>query len=92
MLDPIPGSPATGKSVAGIMNLFSDDLFGTGGIDMEQRFLARLRKDFHVVSEDWNDVTFTGQNSLDEGSSVRIVHIEVSQGKAMEELEEIPVE
>ena len=25
---------------------------------MEQRFLGRLRKDFQVGSEDWNDVTF----------------------------------
>ena len=34
-LDPIAGSPATGKSVAGIINLFVDDLFGTGGNEME---------------------------------------------------------
>ena len=60
-LDPIAGSPATGKSVAGIINLFVDDLFGTGGKEMEQRVLTRLRKDFQVGSEDWNDVTFTGQ-------------------------------
>ena len=61
MLDPIAGSPATGKSVAGIINLFVDDLFGTGGTDMEQRVLATPRKDFQVGSEDWNDVTFTRQ-------------------------------
>ena len=36
-LDPIAGSPATGKSVAGIIHLFVDDLFGTGGNEMEQR-------------------------------------------------------
>ena len=45
-LDPTAGSPATGKSVAGINNLFVDDLFGTGGTEMEQRVLTRLRKDF----------------------------------------------
>ena len=61
------GSPATGKSVAGIINLFVDDLFGTGGNEMEQRFLTRLRKDFQIGSEDWNDVTlqdteFAGQD------------------------------
>ena len=61
MLDPIAGSPATGKSVAGIINLFVDYLFGTGGTEMEQRILARLKKDFQVRSEDWNDVTFTKQ-------------------------------
>ena len=39
-LDPIAGSPATGKSVAGIINLFVGDLFGTGGNEMEQRVLT----------------------------------------------------
>ena len=53
---------------------FVDDIFGTGGTEMEQRVLARLWQDFQVGSEDWNDVTFTGQNSVDEGSSIRIVH------------------
>ena len=61
MLEPIEGSPDTGKSVAGIINLFVDDIFGTCGTEMEQRVLARLRKDVHVGSEDWNDVLFTGQ-------------------------------
>ena len=51
------GSPASGKSVAGIINLYVDDLFGTVGNEMEQ--LTRLRKDFQVGSEDRNDVTFT---------------------------------
>ena len=60
-LDTIAGSPATGKSVAVIINLFVDDLFGTGGNEMEQRVLTRLRKYFQVRSEDGNDVTFTRQ-------------------------------
>ena len=34
---PIAGSPATGKSVAGFINLFVDDLFGTGGNEMEAK-------------------------------------------------------
>ena len=51
-LDAIAGSPATGKSVAGIINLFVDDLSGTGGDEMEQRVLTRPRKDFQVGSED----------------------------------------
>ena len=42
-LDLVAGSPATGKSVAGITNLFVDVFFGTGGNEMEQRVLARLR-------------------------------------------------
>ena len=34
--------------------------------EMQQRVLTRLRKDFQVGSEDWNDVAFTGtKNSLD---------------------------
>ena len=45
----------------GIINLFVDDLFGTGKNETEQRVLTRPRKDFQVGSEDWNDVTFTGE-------------------------------
>ena len=58
-LDPTAGSPSTGTSVAGIINLFVNDLFETGGNEMEQRVLARLRKDFQVGSDDWSDVAFT---------------------------------
>ena len=61
MLDPIKGSPAAGKHVAGFLDFFVDDPFGTGGSEMEHRVLARLRKDFQVGSQDWNDVTFTRQ-------------------------------
>ena len=57
-LDPTARSPAAGKS---IINLFVDDLFGTGGKEMEQRLLARLRKYFQVGSEDSNDVAFIRQ-------------------------------
>ena len=91
-MDPIAGGPATGKSVAGITNPFVDDLFGTGGTEMEQRVLARLRKDFQVGSEDWNHVLFTGQRTrwMEDPQSGSC--IEVSQEKAIEELEEIPVE
>ena len=92
MLDPIAGSPATGKSVAGIINLFVDDLFGTGGNEMEQRVPTRLRKDFQVGSEDWNAVTFTGQRFRWTKDPQTGSHIEVSQERAIEELEEIPVE
>ena len=91
-LDPIAGSPATGKFVAGITNLFVDDLFGTGGNEMEQRVLTRLRKDFQVGSEDWNDVAFTGQRIRWTQDSQNGPCIEVSQDKAIDELEEIPVE
>ena len=44
VLDPFEGSPVTGKSVAGILNPFVDDLFGTGGTEMEHRVPARLEK------------------------------------------------
>ena len=81
-----------GKSVAGIINLFVDYLFGTGGNEMEQRVLNRHRQDFHVGSEEWNDVTFTGQRILWTQDSQNGPFIEVSQDKAIDELEEIPVE
>ena len=91
-LDPIEGSPAPRKSVAGIKNLLVDDLFGTGGTEMEQCVPARLRKDFQVGSEDWNDVTFTGERIRWTKDSQSGSCIEVRQQKAIDELEEIPVE
>ena len=72
--DHIAGSPAAGKSVAGIINLLVDDLFGTGGDEMDQRVLTRLRKDFPVGSEDRSAVTFTGQISLDTRYAKWAVH------------------
>ena len=62
-LDAIAGSPAAGKYAAGIIDLFVDDLLEQvqPKIEIEQRGMNRLRKDFQVGSEDWNDVTFTGQ-------------------------------
>ena len=92
MLDPIEGRAATGKSVAGIINLFVYDLFGTAGTELEQRVLSRLRKDVQVGSEDWNDVFFTGQRIRWMKDPQSGPCIEVSQEKDIEELEEIPVE
>ena len=90
--DPIAGSPATGKSVEEIINAFVGGLFGTGGNEMAQHVLTRLRKDIQVGSEDWNDVTFTGQRIRWTQDSQTGPYIEVSQEKATEELQEIPVE
>ena len=92
MLDLIAESPSTGKSVAGIINVSVDDLFGTGGTEKEQRVLARLRYDFRVGSQDSNDVTFTRQRIRSTKDPQSGPCIEVSQEKATEELEEIPVE
>ena len=51
-LGPIAGSPASGKSVAEMINLFVDDIYGTGGHEKEQGVPTRIRKDFQVGSED----------------------------------------
>ena len=59
---------------------------------MEQRVLTRLRKYVQVGSEDWNDVAFTGQRIRWTQDPQTGPYIEVSQEKAIEELEEIPVE
>ena len=58
---------------------------------MEQRFLFRLRKDFRVGSEDWNDVLFTVQRIRWTKDPPSGPCIEVTQEKALEELEEIQV-
>ena len=92
MLNPIAGRPATGKSVARIINLFVDDLFGTSGTEMKERVPSRLGKVFQGGSEDWSHVTFTGQRIrwTEDSQSGRC--IEVSQQKAIDELEGIAVE
>ena len=72
--------------------MLDTNLFGTGGAEMDQRVLSRVRKDFQVGSEDWNDVTFTRQRIRWIQDSQSGSFIEVRQQKAIEELEEIPVE
>ena len=37
--------------MAGIINLFVDDLFGTGGNEMEQRDLTRLKNIFKLIQK-----------------------------------------
>ena len=54
--------------------------------------LTRLRKDVQVGSKDWNDVAFTGQRIRWTQDSQNSPCIEVSQNKAIDELEEVPVE
>ena len=93
MLDPIEGRPPTGKSVAEIINLFVNDLFGKVEPKWNNVVLGRLtRKHFQVGSEEWNDVLLTRQRIhwiMDLQSGPSIV---VSQEEANEELEEIPVD
>ena len=60
-LDPIAGSPATGKSVAGIINLFVDDLFGTGGNETTRfnQISKRLERCYLYRAENSLDTRFT---------------------------------
>ena len=93
MLDPIAGSSSHKKKPWQELLIFLLMISsGTSGTEMEQRVLPRLRKDFQVGSEDWNDVTFTGQRIRWINDSQSGSYIEVSQQKATEELKEIPVE
>ena len=59
---------------------------------MEQRVVARPRKDFQAGSEDWNAVASTGQRIRWKNDSQSRSYIEVSQKKAIDELKEISVE
>ena len=72
--------------------MFLDYLFGTSGTELDKRVLDRLRKDFQVGSEDWKDVLFTRQRIHQTRDPQSGSCNEVSQDKAIEELEEIPVE
>ena len=86
MLDLSEGSP-------GIVNLFVHDLFGKGGTEMKQRVLARLtRKHFQVDTEERNDVLFEEHRIRRTKGPQLGPCIEVSHERAIEELEEIPVE
>ena len=51
---------------------------------MEQRVLTRLRKDFQVGSEDWNDVNFTGHRIRWTQDSKTRPYIDASQEKAID--------
>ena len=77
-LGPIAGSPASGKSVEEMINLFVDDIYGTGGHEKEQGVPTRNRKDFQFGSEDleWCGFCRT-QNSLDTRFTKRAVHMKV---------------
>ena len=75
------GSSAAGKSEAGIINLFVDDLFGTDGQEMDQRIRTSPRRDFQVGSEDWNDVSFTIQRIRWTKDPQTGAYVEVSQEK-----------
>ena len=55
-------------------------------------FRPDLRKDSQVGSEDWNDVAFTRQRIRWTQDSQNGQYIEASRNKAIDELEEIPVE
>ena len=93
MLDSIAGSPATDTSVAGIIKtLLQIDLCGTGGTDMEQRVLDRFQKDFQVGAEDCNDVLSPWQGIRCMKDPQLGPSFEVSQERAIEELDQIPVE
>ena len=59
---------------------------------MEQRVLSRLGKYFQVGSEVWNSVGFTRKRIRWPEDSPNRLYIEVSQEKAIDELEKIPVE
>ena len=93
IIDPVTGSQAHGRTVVAILNLHVDDLFGTGGPELEEKILKRIRKDFQVGSEDWNEVTYVGQRirwkteTLVDGNSYP--YIAVDQQKDIDAMEEI---
>jgi hypothetical protein len=56
LTDPASGCNANGRTVQGIICLHVDDLFITGGPELESRVLVPLRKKFQVRSEDKGDI------------------------------------
>ncbi len=39
LLDPVTGSPVNGSKIAGVINIHVDDIFATGGEELERRVL-----------------------------------------------------
>ena len=93
IIDPVTGSNAHGKRVVAILNLHVDDLFGTGGPELEEKILKRIRKDFEVGSEDWNEITYVGQRIRWKQETSKTgetcPYIAVDQDKDIDGLEEV---
>ena len=84
LLDPVTGSPAHGKRVAGVISIHVDDIFACGNEELERRVLRPLRGDFQVGSEDKDDVKFVGQKiawKTERMQGVDVSYIAVSQDK-----------
>ena len=78
-----------------MINLHVDDEFGTGDENMERRVPKNTRRDFQVGSEDWNNVTFVGQEirwKQEQTSQGAVFYNAVDQKKAIDALEEVYVE
>jgi hypothetical protein len=61
LTDPITGSPSHGRSVSGILCPHVDDLFCVGDKELYQHVVSSIQRDYHIGSEDTNDVLFGGQ-------------------------------
>ena len=91
-LDPIAGNPATENPWQESSIYLWMIFFGRNGNEREHRVLTRQRKCFQFGSEARNDVAITGQRIRWTQDSQNGPHIEVSQNKAIDELEDIPVD
>ena len=92
MLASIARSPASGKSVAGINQKFADDLFGTGGTEMEWRVGAGLCKMSRLSLKTglmWpsQDKEFVGRRILNQNHTLKLAN-----KRPVDELYEIPAE
>ena len=59
-MNPVFGNNAKNRQVHGALSLHVDDLLMTGDGVLDKEIMGRLRKDFHVGSEDKNDCLFVG--------------------------------
>ena len=58
LVDPITGSPSKGKTVVGIVSIHVDDLFYCGNDDFIQYFSKKIRDEYVVGPEDYDDILF----------------------------------
>ena len=60
-----------------MVSIHVDDAYIVGTTDFLKEFIGKIRKDYQIGSEDWNDVLFVGQRVkwVDRGTSKARIEI-----------------
>ena len=86
ILDPVTGSPSRGKQTEGFVCLHVDDLFASGTPKFLASLKEKLKKDYQIGSETYDNIMFCGQRVRWQGNV-----LVVDQDRQVDELSEIKV-